>query len=349
MNIFDQKKKLLVGIAIFLLTLVSVSYSQTSLSIGDRFGLIIGGIGGQEQYTEKYFSYTSRMYEWLVDSLGYPESKITYLFSEPSFDSLRIDDLASAENVRKAFDRLAGEMKAEDQAYVFLAGHGSFDGDWSKFNLVGPDLKDLDFAELLERLPTNKVVFVNTASASGPFVKSLSGDGRVIITATKSGTQVFETNFGDFFLDAITSEEADFNKDERVSMREAFVFAKTEQDKWFEDERRVRAEHPLLDDNGDGEGSQKLDESEDGQWASRVYLNPLSPELQNTLQSLASGAQTAQDSLLLKKLALEQKIEDLKARKNQTDVSDYAKQLEELLVDLARTTQKLKNSEGRKE
>ncbi|MCG8605951.1 C13 family peptidase [bacterium] len=343
MNISEKKSKPITGIAFFLVALVATTYSQTSLPIGDRFGLIIGGIGGQERYTEKYFAHTSRMYEWLVDSLGY--SKITYLFSEPSFDSLRIDGLASADNVREAFDRLSGEMKAEDQLFVFLAGHGSFDGNWGKFNLVGPDLKDLDFAELLNRLPTNKIVFVNTASASGPFVKSLSGDGRVIITATKSGTQVYETTFADFFLDAITSEEADFNKDERVSMREAFVFAKTEQDRWFEDERRVRAEHPLLDDNGDGEGSQQLDEGEeDGQWSSRVYLNPVSPELQKTLQSLSSGAQTAQDSLLLKKLSLEQQIEDLKARKDQINASDYAKQLETLLIDLARTNQKLKNS-----
>ena len=138
------------------------------------------------------------------------------------------------------------------------------------------------------------------------------------------------------------SYQADFNKDKRVSMREAFTFARTKQDKWFEEERRMRAEHPLLDDNGDGKGSQKLDKSEDGERASRVYLDLISPQLQNTLRSLQSGAQTPQDSLLVKKITLEQNIEDLKTQKSQMSSEEYSKQLENLLIELAKTSREIK-------
>jgi len=328
--------------AMWLLALSATVSAQSPITIGDRFAVILGGAGGQERYTEKYFAQTSQMYEWLVDSLGYNESNIIYLFSEPSFDSLKIDYVSTAKNVQTAFERLSQEMKPEDQLYIFMVGHGTHDGNWSKFNLVGPDLKALDFGKLLSDSPAKKIILVNTASASGPFIQRLSGEGRVIITATKAGTQVYETNYADFFLEALMSDQADFNKDKRVSMREAFTFARTKQDKWFEEERRMRAEHPLLDDNGGGEGSQKLDESEDGEQASRVYLDPISPELQNTLRSLQSGAQTPQDSLLVKKITLEQNIEDLKTQKSQMSSAEYSKQLENLLIELARTNRKLK-------
>ncbi|NIR52292.1 hypothetical protein GWO43_03770 [candidate division KSB1 bacterium] len=203
-------------------------------------------------------------------------------------------------------------------------------------------MRDIDFGQLLSQLPTQRIILVNTASASGPFIEKLSGEERVIITATKSGQEHFETSFADFFLDALTFDEADFNKDNRISMLEAFKFARTKQDNWFEEKRRIPSEHPLLDDNGDGEGSQDLRNSEDGLWASRVYLNPVSKELESSLKSLQSGSSSAKDSLLLQKARLEQEIEDLKARKPQMNPADYSQKLETLLIRLAKVSRELK-------
>ncbi len=189
---------------------------------------------------------------------------------------------------------------------------------------------------------------MNTSSDSGPFIKKLSGKERVIITATKSGREYFETSFANFFLDAFADNQADSNKDKRVSILEAFKFAKTGQDKWYEEQRRLRAEHPLLDDNGDGKGSQDLEDAEDGKWASRVYLAGLSSALQTSLQRAKSGAQSPADSLRLEKLGFEQQIENLKAKKEQLSPKDYISQLESLLVQLAKTNQRLKKLQGGK-
>ena len=99
-------------------------------------------------------------------------------------------------------------------------------------------------------------MFVNTASASGPFVEELSAPGRTIVTATRNGAEQFTTLFGGYFVDALTSEAADADKNKRVSVLEAFKFAKAEVARAYEREGLLATEHALLDDNGDKEGSQ---------------------------------------------------------------------------------------------
>ncbi len=331
------------AILIFTCALAS---GQSSLAVGKRYALVVAGPGGQAEFTEKYREQTVRLYDVLSDSLDYQPADITYLFEDPSRDSLRITGEPTAANVRAAFRSLRARMKPDDQLAVFLIGHGTFDGHWGKFNLVGPDLKDIEYAQLLAGLPSQKVVFVNMSSASGPFVNKVSGEKRVVVTATKSGTQYFETNFMDFFLDAIASHRSDANKDGRVSLLEAFTFARTSQDNWFEEKRRIRAEHPLLDDNGDGIGSQRLKDSKDGLLAARVYLGPASRELESMLQRAQAGADSPKDKLLLEKLQLEQKIDDLKAAKVQMDGADYAQQLETLLIQLAQMNRRIKNTDS---
>jgi hypothetical protein len=335
-------------IQLFLFLNTPSTKAQSAFTFGERYAVILGGVGGQEEFTEKYFAQTNRMYDLLVDTLSYKRENIYYLFEHPGFDSLKIQYKATAVQVRKVFNQLAQKMNSQDQLFIFMVGHGTFDGDWSKFNLVGPDLRDIDFAQLLSGLPTKKIILVNTASASGPFIKKLSGEERVIITATKSGAEYHETTFADFFLDALATEEADFNKDRRISMLEAFKYARNQQDTWYKDKRRLRAEHPLLDDNADGQGSQEVDNGSDGLWASRVFLGPISVELESVLKKPKSEPYSPLDSLKLEKLRLQQEIEDLKARKRQMESNKYVGELERLLLRLARVTKQLKQLEAKK-
>lgn len=325
-----------------------LTWAQSPLPFGDRYAVILGGIGGQEEFTKKYFSQTRRMYNILIDTLEYKRANIFYLFEDPSYDSLKIQYQATAVNVRKVLNQLAKRVTPKDQLFIFMVGHGTYDGNWSKFNLVGPDLRDIDFARLLAQLPTKKIIVVNTTSASGPFVKKLSGEERVIITATKSGSEYFETKFADFFLEAFASGEADFNKDKRISLFEAFKFAKSRQDTWYEENKKLRAEHPLLDDNGDGQGTYDLENGTDGSWASRVYLAPIDTQLESKLMKLKSGALSPADSLRMEKLQLEQAIEDLKAKKGQMTSDQYFNELETLLVRLAKISKRLKKLESGK-
>ena len=59
-------------------------------------------------------------------------------------------------------------------------------------------------------------MFVNTASASGPFIEALAAPGRTIVTATRNGAERFATLFGGYFVDALAGDAADADKNGRV-------------------------------------------------------------------------------------------------------------------------------------
>ena len=101
--------------------------------------------------------------------------------------------------MKRTFATLKSQLDANNVLFVFLIGHGSFDGKESKFNLVGPDLSASEYNALLSSLPTRRVVVFNMASASGEFIKSLAAKGRIVITATRNGQETNATRFAGFF------------------------------------------------------------------------------------------------------------------------------------------------------
>ncbi|MFN8058199.1 MAG: hypothetical protein U0Q12_03480 [Vicinamibacterales bacterium] len=125
--------------------------------------------------------------------------------------------LATRDNVRAAFADLKNRMKPVDLLLVVLFGHGTFDGVDAKFNLVGPDLDTAEWKALIGGVPGH-VVFVSTTSASFPFLERLSGSNRIVITATDSEAQKYQTVFPEFFAKAFDDEAADLDKDGRVSL-----------------------------------------------------------------------------------------------------------------------------------
>ena len=80
--------------------------------------------------------------------------------------------------------------------FVTLIGHGDYNGKEAKFNLPGPDMTAASFKPLLAKMKSRQVVFIDTTSASGPFLAELSGPGRTIVTATRNGAETYDTLFG---------------------------------------------------------------------------------------------------------------------------------------------------------
>ncbi|MGH7602156.1 MAG: hypothetical protein ACREOI_37805, partial [bacterium] len=235
--------------------------------------IIIAGKGGQPEFTEKYAQFARQFYDILVGKHGFSPSQIS-VFAESEMKLPIASAPCLADNVRAAFDRLAGTVQKTDMLAVILFGHGTFDGDWAKFNLEGSDLRDLDFAQLLDRLPAQRQIFVNTSAASGPFIEKISRQGRVIIAATRNGEEKYATVFPEYFIEAfLKPEEADLDKNSRVSLLEAFDYSRDHVVRFYESANRLRPEHPLLDDNGDGNGSETpAAYSGDGQIANRTFL-----------------------------------------------------------------------------
>ncbi|MGB0578294.1 MAG: hypothetical protein ACPGVU_01205 [Limisphaerales bacterium] len=146
------------------------------------------------------------------------------------------------------------KSESQQELWLVLIGHGTYNGREAKFNLRGPDVTAKQIDEWLKPLK-RPVAIINCASSSGPFLDRLKGRDRVIISATKSGGEQNFARFGDFFTDALSDMSADLDKDEQVSLLEMFITASKGAYGHYDNIGKLATEHALIDDNGDGLGS----------------------------------------------------------------------------------------------
>ncbi len=139
------------------------------------------------------------------------------------------------------------------ELWVALLGHGTFDGKTPRFNLRGDDVSSLDLKDALVKRSELTAV-INCSTASSPFLSDLAAKNRVIITATKSGSEQNFARFGEYMSAAIGDASNDLDKDGQTSLFEAFLMASRQTKQFYDSDGRLETEHSLLDDNGDGQG-----------------------------------------------------------------------------------------------
>ena len=304
--------------------------------------VVVSGASGAEEYRERFHEWGLTVVRAAVDKYGLDDADVVWLAERPEMDPL-IDGPSRRENIEAALGELSGRAGADDAVMIVLIGHGSSSGGESRFNVPGRDLSAADFAFLVERFGTRPVVFVNTASASGDFISEISGPNRTVITATRSPRERNATRFAGFFADAFAGEMADTDKDERVSVLEAFAYARREVERSFEEEGLLATEHALLDDNGDGEGSDFEDEGDlDGALARTVFLSRGGGRV--TEAEIAADPELA--ALYGRRQELEERIATLTALRDTMDEERYEAELEELLVELTLTTRAIREKQG---
>lgn len=221
-------------------------------------------------------------------------------------------------------------------AWIVLIGHGTDNGKDAKFNARGPDIAAAEFTEWL-KAAQRPIVFVNTTSASGRFVKALAAKNRVVLTATRSGAEVNYARFGGYMAEAVGSLEADLDKDGQTSLLEAYLMAARKVADFYKDEGRLATEHALLDDNGDGNGTPpdwfqgvratkkaQGGASVDGRRAHQLHLIP-----NDTDRRLSAEARARRDEL-------EMEIAKLRDEKEKLPEADYYNKLEALVLEIAR-------------
>jgi len=210
----------------------------------ESYYLIVGGIGGQTQYEERFLAQADSLASAARRTLG-DDSLVTVLSG----------DGATREALTAELDRLADNTSAEDSVAIFLLGHGSHDGEVYKFNIPGPDIDGEAFAELLNAIPAERQLVVNATSASGAVLETWAGDNRLLVTATRSGGERNATRFGDYWAEAMSSDEADANKNGAITVQEAFEFAERKVADSYEGAGNLATEHPQL--VGDTAGSRR--------------------------------------------------------------------------------------------
>jgi hypothetical protein len=292
--------------------------------------LIVVGLTTDSEHDEVFKKWGTSLAETATQKLGVPKENV----------SLLTGPQATKEQIVKAFGALAQAARPEDTVTIVLFGYGTYANKVAKFNLPGPDMTPQDFEPLLAHLKSKRVVFVNTASASAPFVEALSGPGRVIVAATRTGGEMFATLFGGPFVEAFSSEAADGDHDGKVSILEAFDYAKKAVAASFAREGLLPTEHAILDDNGDHEGS--LDpgrEAKDGQSAAVLAIG--------SMHQQALPADEKLRALYVERQQIERRIEELKLLKSGMPPDKYAAELEKLATELAVKSRQIREAEGK--
>jgi hypothetical protein len=320
------------GQIFFLACLAGLAF-PSDVAAGERFALVVTGASGGDVYAQKYAKWRASFVETLRGRFHYEPERLIVLADVPAAQPDGVKP-ATRENVRAALADLRKRMTRDDQLLVLLIGHGtSLDGDEAKFNLVGPDLSASEWSELLRPLP-GRLVFVNTTGASFPFLRKLAAKGHLVLTATDTAAQQFETVFAEFFIKAFDDPAADLDRNNRVSVWEAFSYASAGVRQWFEQKGQLPTERPLLDDTGAGVGREAQNPGTDGAIARVTYLEP---EV-----ALALPADSALAGLIRRRAELETLLEELKARKESTPPDQYDADLEKLLVEIARISAQIR-------
>lgn len=297
----------------------------------NKYAVIISGAGGEEAYVKQFAAWSDELRRTLVEKLNFAPEQVYVLNEKPAGTA----KLANAAEVRQTFAALQKTVGADKTVYIFLIGHGTFDGQQAKFNIVGPDLPAAEYREMFGALSARRSIVVNMASASGEFIKPLAAPNRVLITATRSGQEQNATRFPAHFIAALSDADADADKNNRISVLEAFAHATKKVSDTFKTAGNLAAEHALLDDNGDGVGHQTA-EAGDGALARATYFDSVEQI------DIANNHQAAK--LIAERGRVEDSIGNLKRRKETMPLDSYYAELEQLFISLAKINRELKMS-----
>ena len=335
-----QASLVLLGSVLAFMGLSGASLEQVSAQ-EQTHALIVVGLGGNADYRDRFHNQAVALREALTSKHGMLTEHVTYLGERPESAPEVVTDKSTRDNVLSYLSKIAQQMGSSDRLRVILIGHGTSDQAEARFNVTGPDLAPSDLQMALTGFPTQTLALVHTGSASGGFLGPLSGPNRIIITATRTQRERNATEFAQFFVEAITGENADLDKDERVSLLEAYQYAREEVVRFYEDENEILTEHAVLDDNGDGTGSEEVGlNAPDGSLAAGFQLGGISvteEEINQNPELLRLYEERSQ---------IQARITELRVLRDAMQEEAYMAAMEELLVELALKNREIRAKEG---
>ncbi len=329
----------------------------------NRKVIVVVGAGGTPEYAEQFERWSDKWQAAIENASS--ESQSTDRGVEPTeeaalnesapraksnesieFVRIGIDDVGATTDAQRLKAELALSSQAAhenekspaseklDELWIVLIGHGTYDRKAAKFNLRGPDVSAKDLKSWLDD-QSCRIVLINSASASGPFINELAGKNRIILTATKSGAQHNFARFGGYLAECIGDPNIDLDKDDQTSLLEAFLAASAMTQEFYLSDTRLATELALLDDNGDGlgtpadwfEGTRAVQKPKrgkaDGLAANQVFLF-----------TNGAGANLSREQTQARN-EIEAELEKLIERKSQLTEEAYFEILESLMVKLA--------------
>jgi len=270
--------------------------------------VVVAGLGGNADYESEFREYANSIADALA-SLTTESDQITVLHGA---EATREEILAVLTSVATEASANTQQQAAAQNFVLVMLGHATINRDGWQFNLAGPDLSARDLVGALAPLSIPQQVIVASTSSSGALLKVLAQPGRTLITATKSGGEINAVKFTEFFAAALASNDADVDRNELLTVKEAFLYANERTVKFYEDEKLLASEHARF--SGDD--------------ASNVTLATL-----GALRDAKNNPTVA--ALLEERSVLEKEFYAVKATKDTSDSEDYYARLEDVLIKIA--------------
>lgn len=305
-----------------------------ALAHADLYITIVQGLGGMPEYQEEFDSVREKV---AAASVTLTAEERVFTFS---------GEAATRAALLAHFNTLDERMTDEDRAAIYLIGHGSFDGEEYKYNMPGLDLTSADLKAILDDLPGRNHVLITTGSTSGALVELITGvpapreDPRdpgavpaaeaettpseyLLVASTRNGNERNAPHFGRYFAEALVSTDADINKNDAISVQEAFDYADREVAAYFEREGKLATEHAQLR----GAGAAQFSLSR----LNALDYETADPELSDLLQQ---------------RLDLDSEIESLQLRRNEfPSNAAYLSALQALILESALLTEQIDASQ----
>jgi hypothetical protein len=305
-----------------LLLALGLAFAGASAASAQRVHVLAAtGLSGEPVYRLLFESAASTLVDSARARWHVPDSNLFVLAEDMNGTRLRAKARATRDGLAQSFVALSRQVAPGDIVLVFLVGHGSGEGSDSRVSLPGPDATAADFAGWLAGFPKQTVVFVNAASGSGDFRAALAGPRRVIVTATRTAMERNETQFAAPFVRGLTTDEADANKDGRVSVLEAFAYATKEVARIYESDKRLLTEHASISDS--------------------TLARSVTFSAQRGTPTDPRAA-----SLVAERSELEAQVAALRRKKDTMTPAAYDAELERLLVLVAQKTQAIRALDG---
>jgi hypothetical protein len=278
------------------LALAPVSAAHAELRV-----FVASGLGGEPEYEQRFAHQADAIAQAATRSGAAPENVL-----------MLSGERARRESLRRELTAFVGKAQKDDQVVVVFIGHGSFDGQDYRFNVPGPDVTGHEIGAILDKLPAAQQLIVNATSSSGAVIEQWKHANRIVITATKSGGERNATRFAQFWVEALTSPEADRDKNETVTVEEAYEYASRKVAATFKADAALATEHSRIE----------------GGAPARFIVARL-----GAAGALPNDAALA--AMTKEQTSIEQQIDALKARKSSLPEDQYYDELEKVLLTLA--------------
>ena len=301
--------------------------------------LIVSGLGGEKRFSDRFRKLGSDLSGAMRSRFGVPDANIAWVGEDSVVRDSHYRGRSTSVAIEREMRAIRARVKPGEQVAVFFIGHGSGAEDESRISLPGPDLTVVDLQRLLGTFADQRVAVAMLGSGTGDMLPLLAAPGRVVITATKTSYERNESRFAEHFVDAFAKDVADTDKDERVSLLEAFTYAARETKRVYDDATKMQTEHSQLTDDGSKQGAAEPSGREgQGMVARRYFFDA---------RAAAAVGDAQLSGLYREKYSLEDEVEVLRQKKKAMEVAAYEAELERVLVALSRKAREIRQAEGR--